>query len=146
MKLSYRGTSYEYNPVNTVNTESPKPLVDLKYRGASYRRNQAAGVQRLSALFKYRGVAYNQHSSVEPPSETTSTTPVPQVALSVEEKARLLNLNHNREIRNRHRVMLARLAAEVGVSGSVAEQWDDSSSAWDSSTWAGYDRSHVALS
>lgn len=144
MKLSYRGVSYDYNPVNPVKAENSKPPVDLKYRGASYRWGQVASAERLGAIFRYRGLSYGYQPTSQP-SETTSATPTPQVALSVEDRTRWLNLNHNREVRNRHHAMLARLAAEVGISGNLSDYWNNDNE-WATSPEMGYGRSNAALS
>ena len=57
MKLSYRGISYEYNPLKVTTTQSG---VAGKYRGLDWRfRNlDKSPVLQPSANLKYRGVAY----------------------------------------------------------------------------------------
>lgn len=110
MQLSYRGVKYDYNPAKT---EFVQPAVDIKYRGATYRRGEAAKVARLGAIFIYRGATYNrqpdaQVETVQPAA--IATTPV----TTVEDRARLLNLNNSRALRNRDQVVLARTASEQG--------------------------------
>lgn len=148
MQLSYRGVKYDYSPANPVKAEYHQPGVDLKFRGASYRRGEVAKVERLGAIFKYRGATYSQ-----PVVEVPATAPVAPVApvaapatISVDDKARLLTYSHNQAVRNRHHVMLARTAAEQGFSGNVANYWNQVQGEIDAALWSDYDRSHAALS
>lgn len=111
MKLSYRGISYDYSPANSANAEVAQPGVDLKYRGATHRRGEVAKGDRLNAILKYRGAAYSTQSN---------PVAVAPVTRTVEDRARLLNLSHDRAIRNRQHSMLSRVAAQIGVSANLA--------------------------
>jgi hypothetical protein len=149
MQLSYRGVKYDYNPANSVAAEYTQPAVDLKYRGASYRRGEVAKVERLGAIFKYRGAAYTHQPvaqvAADQPVAAVAPTEVP-VAFTVEDKARLLTLGHNRAIKNRHHVMLARTASEQGFAGNLTNYWNHVQGEIDAALWADYDRSHASLS
>jgi len=147
MQLSYRGVKYDYNPANPVKAEYAQPAVDLKYRGATYRRGEVSKVERLSAIFKYRGATYSHRpvAQVEAPQPVVTPAPVASVA-TFEDKARLLTLSHNRAVRNRHYVMLARAAGEQGFVGNLASHWNQIQGEIDTALSADYDRSHVALS
>jgi len=152
MKLSYRGVRYEANST-PIASDAPAvytgPAVNLKYRGATYRRSEVAKVDRLGAIFKYRGAAYSTEAAIAP---EPVTTPIAQPAmaatpaLSVEAKARQLMLNHNREIKNRQHSVLARTAAEVGFSAKLSNYWNQIQGEVDASLMSEYDRSGAALS
>ncbi|MDX2239066.1 MAG: DUF4278 domain-containing protein [Leptolyngbyaceae cyanobacterium bins.302] len=146
MQLSYRGVKYDYHPANPVKAEYAQPNVDVKYRGATYRRSEVAKVERLGAIFKYRGTAYSQQpvTQVEAVQPVTAVANPPAVA-TFEDRARLLNLNHNRAVRNRHQVMVARTADEQGFS-KLASYWNQIQGELDTALWADYDRSHAGLS
>ncbi len=117
MKLTYRGVGYESNhPENTVSI----PVVDLKYRGATYRSAQAAHTQALNSILKNRGAAYNSQPAVETTSVPTSGT----VESSVQNKARFLTLNHHRTVKTRQQTILNRSAAELGLGASVRNYWN----------------------
>ena len=59
MKLKYRGVAYEYNPTNVVTVESK---VGGKYRGVHWRQriSQIVQVPKPSVDLKYRGVTYRK--------------------------------------------------------------------------------------
>ncbi|MDX2230045.1 MAG: DUF4278 domain-containing protein [Leptolyngbyaceae cyanobacterium bins.349] len=147
MQLSYRGVKYDYVPANPVKAEYVQPAVDMKYRGATYRRGEVAKVERLGAIFKYRGAAYGQQpvAQVETPQPVATTAAVAPIT-TIEDKARLLNLSHNRAVRNRHHVMLARTASEQGFVNNMANYWNQVQGEIDAALSADYDRSHAALS
>ncbi|EKQ70684.1 hypothetical protein OsccyDRAFT_0986 [Leptolyngbyaceae cyanobacterium JSC-12] len=150
MQLSYRGVKYDYNPANPVSAEYPQAGVDLKFRGASYRRGEVAKVERLGAIFKYRGASYSHQPIADVEATVPAVAPVVEAAapaaISVEDKARLLTYGHSQAVRNRHHVMLSRTAKELGFSGNLANYWNQVQGEIDSALWADYDRSHVALS
>lgn len=149
MQLSYRGVKYDYNPANPVKAEYAQPAVDLKYRGATYRRGEVSKVERLGAIFKYRGAAYSHQpvAQVEAAQPVALTAPVvAPVATTVEDRARLLTIGHSRAVRHRHYAMLARTASEQGFVGNLASYWNQVQGDIDSALGADYDRSHAALS
>ncbi len=145
MQLSYRGVKYDYNPASSVKTEYAQPAVDLKYRGASYRRQQVAKVERLGVIFKYRGATYTHRPTVEAKPVPATVAAQPAEA-AVVEKARLLNLSHSQAVRNRHHVVLARFASTEGFMSNLANYWNQVQGEIDPNLWADYDRSHVSLS
>lgn len=150
MKLSYRGISYEVNPA-TATAKPAAPASDLKYRGASYRRGEAARAESQNAILTYRGMTYAHQPSDEqvaavapkavdlkyrgtsyrlgevakaesrnailtyrgmsyshqPVAETRVDAPVAP-ALSVQDKARVLTMNHDRALRNRQQTVFNR--------------------------------------
>lgn len=151
MKLSYRGVSYDYNPSNTIKAEYPSVAANLKYRGASYRRGEVAKVERLGAIFKYRGVEYTQTPIAQPEPVATPVAAVVPAApepavMTLEDRARMLTMNHNRFVRNRQHAVLARTAAEVGFSAKLADYWNQVQGEIDTALWSEYDRSNAALS
>lgn len=148
MKLSYRGTSYEYNPAQDLTVESAAPTSDLKYRGASYRRGQAARAESLSALVKYRGAAYGAPRSVvqSAPSQVVAAPVAAAPGASIQEQARLLTTNHYRHIKNRQQTMLSRSAAEVGLVGNLAKYWNHIQGQIHPTFRLNYDRSSATLS
>jgi hypothetical protein len=148
MQLSYRGVKYDYNPANPLKVDYAQPAADLKYRGATYRRGEVAKVERLGTIFKYRGAAYSHQpvAQVKAPETAPVVAPVAPVATTVENRARLLTLGHNRAVRNRHYVMLARTASEQGFAGNLTNYWNQVQGEIDTALGADYDRSHAALS
>ena len=151
MKLSYRGVRYETNST-PIAPDAPVvytgPAVNLKYRGATYRRGEVAKVSRLGAIFKYRGAAYSTVAIAPEPVAEPVAKPVvaTAAATTVEAKARQLMLNHNREIKNRQHSVLARTAAEVGFSAQLSNYWNQIQGEVDATLLSEYDRSGAALS
>ena len=145
MKLTYRGISYETNPaVAAPAAVKHAPVADLHYRGATYRRSQAAQNQALDALVMqraavnpstpvvdliYRGVTYRRQQAAPMVAMDAIVTTrnaadaaiAPGATASVQERARLLTLNRQRAANNRQRSMLNRSAAEVGAD--IAGYW-----------------------
>lgn len=171
MKLSYRGVSYEVNPEVTSTPSQPTiPATDLLYRGARYRRHQVAPSDALEAIVKsrevmpttlvYRGATYRRNqvastdaleaivklreANTQPAAPETAVASEPTV--SVQEKARLLTMNHHRTIKNRQQVMLSRSAAEVGLTANVSNYWNHIQGKIHPSFRTTYDRSLSALS
>ena len=140
MKLTYRGVNYE-----SQNAPASFPVVDLKYRGATYRRAGIAQTQALNAILKYRGVAYNPNPQVEA-EVVAEATPVATPAFSIDEQARQLGVNHHRSVKNRQQSMLSRSATEVGLAAGVSNYWNRIQGKIHPSFWATYDRSHATLS
>ncbi|UBF26748.1 DUF4278 domain-containing protein [Kovacikia minuta CCNUW1] len=148
MKLSYRGVSYESNPSTDLTFSAP--VVDLNYRGATYRLNQTAKTEALNAILKYRGVAYHPQPAVQ--NAPASAQPVPEAVAqnpvqdTIQEKARHLMMNHHRTVKNRQQVLLSRSAAEVGLTANLSSYWNHIQGKIHPSFWATYDRSHTSLS
>ncbi|MGK7946747.1 MAG: DUF4278 domain-containing protein [Microcystaceae cyanobacterium] len=107
MKLTYRGVSYQYTPP----VETSETKVVGKYRGLDWRfRNlQKPPVLQPRANLTYRGVTYNSIVAVEQP--IPETAPV----TSTQDKARLLMLKQSKTMIKRQKVLLNRLAAEIGL-------------------------------
>lgn len=147
MKLSYRGVQYESN-----NQPAAVPAVDVRYRGATYRLQQVARSESLNAILKYRGAMYGSQPSapVAPAIPIEATTPapvfVPAPAVSVDQQARFLTMNHHRAVKNRQQSMLSRSASEVGLKANLASYWNHIQGKVHPSFWMTYDRSHTALS
>jgi hypothetical protein len=150
MKLSYRGTSYNYNPPEVeygdltqsgkyrgldVRFRNPKkplvlqPTLDLLYRGAAYQANET-------------DVQVNETAVAKVAEATVVTAP-----LSVQDRARLSMMNRHRQVKRRQQTMLSRLDAQVGLSSSEASQfWNHVQGKVHPSFGDTYDRSSVALS
>lgn len=152
MKLTYRGISYDYNPVNVETSESETVG---KYRGLDvrFRNPKKALVLNTNLDLKYRGVAYQPTQTVFEPAPQTETVPVPAAepakvpALSVAERARALMMKHDRSIKRRQQAMLTRLDAEVGVDVSEASRyWGRVQGKVHPSFRTTYDRGSVAFS
>lgn len=138
MKLTYRGISYETNSAPA--TVIPVPSTDMKYRGASYRRNQAVKTEALNAVMTYRGAQYN--TQPVPVKPVVAATPEPSIA----EKARLLTANHYRTAKKRQQSLLNRAATAVGFTGDVRNYWNHIQGDLHPRFRLDYDRSHSALS
>lgn len=154
MKLTYRGTSYNYNP----------PTVELgdttsvgQYRGLDirFRNPKKVPVMQTTLDLKYRNAHY---ASVQPatvgaiaPQVEAAPAPVAQsvaaVVLDVQDRARTLMLNHSRAIKQRQQAMLTRLDAEVGIPVTeAARYWNHVQGKVHPSFRATYDRSASAMS
>lgn len=157
MKLTYRGISYDYNPVDVEVSASESVG---KYRGLDvrFRNPKKALVLNTNLDLKYRGVAYQPTQTVVEPAVQTApqAAPVPAfaaadiapaVATSVQDKARALMMKHDRHIKRRQQAMLTRLDAEVGMDTSEASRyWNRVQGKVHPSFRATYDRSSVAFS
>ena len=99
MKLSYRGTTYNYTPADVDVTEGE---LAGKYRGLDWKfcNQKKAPVQQTTVELKYRGVAL---TTGEPQSANTSTP----------EQARRLMMDRQIKGEKRQRSMLSRLTAEL---------------------------------
>jgi hypothetical protein len=137
MKLTYRGISYETN-----NDQTSVPVVNLRDRNARNRLNQEARAENLNAILIYRGNAYN----VQPTASTVANTSTPSTNSSVEERARLLTLNHHRSVKNRQQSLLRRSASEAGLGANIANFWNHIQGGVHPSFGINYDRSHATLS
>ncbi len=107
MKLTYRGTEYEYNPPEVATATGE---VAGKYRGQDWRfcNRKKPPVLQPSYNLTYRGVKYCNN-----PVQTVNGT---EAQLTIAEKSRILMLNHERSEIKREQSMLNRLASEVGLN------------------------------
>jgi hypothetical protein len=153
MKITYRGVSYEYNP----------PAVEYgdlsqsgKYRGLDIRFRNPKKVPVLQPTLDllYRGVAYTANP-VEETEAIESTEPVASAtpatasgpASSIQDRARVLMMNHHRKVKQRQQAMLSRLDDRVGLSNNEATRyWNHIQGKVHPSFADSYDRSHAALS
>ncbi|MEB3828841.1 DUF4278 domain-containing protein [Phormidium sp. CCY1219] len=106
MKLSYRGTTYEYTPPTVEVTE-----VELggKYRGLDWKfcNTQKQPVHQTTVELKYRGA---------PVANGTAEA----ATVSAPEKARNLMMNRQVKTQKRQRSMLSRLVGELQTVPVVA--------------------------
>lgn len=116
MKLTYRGLSYESNPITL---ETSQGEVGGTYRGLDWRfRNlKKPPVLQPRVNLSYRGVKYNQLGTVDTKTVTCETTPT----ISTESKARALMINKTNRIKKRQQTLLSRIAAEIGLSGNTGD-------------------------
>lgn len=107
MKLSYRGTTYDYTPAE-VDTISEGELAG-KYRGLDWKfcNQKKAPVQQTNVELKYRGVA------LTPAEAQSAKTWAP-------EQARRLMMDRQAKGEKRQRSMLSRLTAELKSIHAVA--------------------------
>ncbi len=105
MKLTYRGVSYEYEPI-AVATETGQ--VGGKYRGRDWRFRNLKKPPILMPVgnLTYRGVRYNRVSD----GIAIVTTP------PANDKARLLMAKQNQAYKQRQQSLLSRTAAEVAFA------------------------------
>jgi hypothetical protein len=116
MKLTYRGTEYDYQP--TV-VDVQRGEIIGSYRGQAVESHHLINppVLQPKVNLKYRGVNYNTQEN----STVTETKPEVGSNLSFDLKARSLMINHTKVIKKRQRAMLTRLAAEIGLNAK--EYW-----------------------
>jgi Domain of unknown function (DUF4278) len=168
MKLSYRGVNYDFNPSSLQARGAKHRLAEvskaralgaiLTYRGVAYAiepPNQAAPVNAgvpAGTVLTYRGQSYTVQPAVQnAPVAATIAQPdaavsVKAPALSVQDQARALTMNHHRAMKKRQQVMLVRSAAEVGMASTATSHWERIQETFNPAFQATYDRSHVALS
>ena len=148
MKINYRGVSYEYNPPQV---EYGDLTQSGKYRGVDvrFRNPKKTPVLQPTLDLIYRGVAYTTNAV-----ESTEITEVaPKMAAheapapSVQDRARVLMMNHHRKVKQRQQAMLSRSDARVGVSTDEASRfWNHIQGKVHPSFGESYDRSSAALS
>lgn len=144
MKLTYRGVSYEYNPPKVEYGDRTQVG---KYRGVDirFRNVTKVPVQQPTLDIIYRGAAYTTSSAENPTEVQTETQAAPSP--TVKEQARLLMMNHHKNVKRRQQTMLSRLDARVGVPTTEASRfWNHIRGEAHPSFNADYDRSHAAMS
>lgn len=167
MKLSYRGVDYDFNPSSLQARGAKHRLSEvskaralgaiLTYRGAVYTVDPSAQDESASpsapegAVLTYRGFSYTVQPAAQPvPASVVAAEPVVNEAkapaLSIQEQARTLTMNHHRAMKKRQQVMLVRSAAEVGIPATAATHWERIQETFNPVFQATYDRSHAALS
>ncbi|MBL1173526.1 DUF4278 domain-containing protein [Pantanalinema sp. GBBB05] len=109
--LTYRGMSYSHQSSDSLATSVAPQAVDLKYRGTNYRLCEAAKAESQNAILTYRGMSYSH----QPVVEAVADTPVAP-AISVQDKARVLTMNHYRVLRNRQQTVFNRSWNAVAFS------------------------------
>jgi len=146
MQLTYRGVTYDYNPV------------EVEYRGLSwqFRNPKKAPILKATLDLKYRGSAYHLGSSpmVEPQPHDVSARVEPQTApiaaapsnLSLADKARLLMMHHGHAIKVRQQAMLERSAEKVGLTMGTSDYWNRIQGKVHPTFRLTYDRSGATLS
>lgn len=141
MKLTYRGVSYDYNPPQVEYGDMAQAG---KYRGLDIRFRNPKKVPVLQPTLDlvYRGVAYTTDSGA-----TAETAPETAKTPSVQERARVLMMDHHRKVKQRQQVMLSRLDSRVGLPTDEATRyWNHIQGKVHPSFGENYDRSHAALS
>ena len=141
MKMSYRGVSYDYEPLVVETTVGE---AGGKYRGRDWRfRNlKKPPVLQPTVNLTYRGVKYNQSGTI-----TAGTVELEKTqTVSTEQKARSLMVNHTRAIKNRQQAMLSRSATEIGSPAKVSQYWSRIQGKIHPSFRATYDRYGAAMS
>jgi hypothetical protein len=157
MKLTYRGISYDYSPVDVKLTDAV--TTTGRYRGAAYRfrQQQTTLAQQPSLDLKYRGVAYATEpapvdavdAAVVPVAELAAATVTvqPVAAINTEEKMRSLAMSHHRLVKQREQSVLSRFALQVGLNSELAASyWNPIQGKIGHDAMSNYDRNHVAFS
>jgi len=154
MKINYRGVSYEYNPPQV---EYGDLTQSGKYRGVDvrFRNPKKTPVLQPTLDLIYRGVAYTANE-VEVPAEVASVATVADrteapatetSALSVQNRARVLMMNHHRKVKQRQQAMLSRSDARVGLPTAEASRfWNHIQGKVHPSFGESYDRSAASFS
>ncbi len=148
MKLTYRGTSYEYTPPE-VSFESSEIVGTGKYRGLDWRfRNpKKAMVMPATLELRYRGVAYRPGEVAQAPAAEPAAVPAAAPALAATvDRSRALMMKQQRQIKNRQQALLSRSANEVGLSENISNYWNRIQGKVHPTFRAMYGRSAAALS
>lgn len=148
MELSYRGVNFDYAPGSTAVSLGK---VGGKYRGCDWRFRHLTQAPVLSTNLDliYRGVAYQTQPAPAPAPVHAGVSDAvihPEPALSVDQRARLMMMNHHRWIKNRQQSMLGRGSEEIGFKPANGSYWTPIQGKVQPSFWASYDRSRAALS
>ncbi len=95
MKISYRGVSYDYDPLVVETTVG---AASGKYRGRDcrFRNLKKPPVLQQTVNLTYRGVKYSKPGTITAMTVEPEKTPT----VSTEQKARSLMVNHTRTIKN----------------------------------------------
>lgn len=146
MKINYRGVSYEYNPpkVEYGNLTQSGKSHSGKYRGVDvrFRNPQKSPVLQPTLDLVYRGVAYTNNA---PEAEAAEVSQTP--ALTIQDRARALMMNHHRKVKQRQQAMLSRADARVGLPIAEASRfWNHIQGKVYPSFSDSYDRSSATLS
>lgn len=160
--LSYRGVSYDTNLPVQISTNAPleavvltetgaAPVTQLNYRGIQYEANSPVvnlcNSNPADATLKYRGISYTTNLPVDAATEAPIEAVSVPVAAVFTDRARVLMMNHHRQVKQRQQVMLTRLANSIGLDTNQSNQyWNHIQGKVHPSFWATYDRSHVASS
>lgn len=159
MKLTYRGTNYNYNPAVTDLADRTTQLRQhqslerkalgtvLRYRGASYQVQPTTAIAKPATLpanvkLVYRGVAYDNQPATQPAAVSQAKQSTP----SIDAQARALTANHHRQIKQREQAMLSRLATWAGLSTDQPLFWNHIGGGSHPSFRATYDRQGATLS
>jgi Domain of unknown function (DUF4278) len=146
MKLTYRGTTYDYTPPEVVYGER---LGEGLYRGVpvGFYAASVPGLAMPVHDLVYRGVSYRtgadqvEATTVEPSLNAAAPT------LSIADRMRYLAMGHLSHIRGREQSMLARLDETVGLTAADAAHYANriqGKVSYDASQ--NYDRSHASMS
>jgi len=130
MKLQYRGTAYENNSPVVGLSNSNLADAALKYRGNVYLTNQPVAATTVETI-------------AAPLAETVSAP----AAASFNNRARLLMMNHHRQVKRRQQAMLTRVATSIGLDANeTAGYWGHIQGKVQPGFWNTYDRSGSASS
>jgi hypothetical protein len=148
MKITYRGVSYEYNPPQV---EYGDLTQSGKYRGVDvrFRNLKKPPVLQPTLDLLYRGTAYtaNPPEPVVEPTAAVAPATVDAPASSIQDRARILMMNHHRKVKQRQQSMLSRLDVRVGLSSADATRyWNHIQGKVHPSFGESYDRSPATLS
>jgi hypothetical protein len=135
MKLTYRGVTYNYDPQPLNLNNSHPTTTELKFRGNEYQTNQPVATDAVAT-----GAVATVPAAAAPIAQ-------PAAAVSIEERARELMMNHHKLVKRRQQAMLTRLAANVGLdAGTTSQYWGHIQGKVQPGFWDSYDRSHASIS
>jgi hypothetical protein len=146
MKINYRGLSYEYTPPEV---EYGDLTQSGKYRGVDirFRNSKKVPVQQPTLDLIYRGAAYTTNTAGAVEAPQVEAAKAEASAPSIQERARVLMMNHHRQVKQRQQAMLSRSDARVGLPTVEASRfWNHIQGKIHPSFGDSYDRSGAALS
>ncbi|BAZ38191.1 hypothetical protein NIES4101_41270 [Calothrix sp. NIES-4101] len=118
MKLTYRGTDYEYNPLDG---DTVLGKDGGKYRGAIWRFHYVKheNIPQFAADLKYRGVAYHVGETLQTDKavEVASTQATPDTTIRLH-RTHLTNLRRNLE----HRLAIAKANGDESLVSLLQEE------------------------
>ncbi|MDG2991694.1 DUF4278 domain-containing protein [Candidatus Synechococcus calcipolaris G9] len=151
MKLTYRGTHYDYIPP-ALTTQATD--VVAKYRGWEYRCTKVVNPPAQPEKdLTYRGVEYHTGEATAPvrpvaavSSVTESPVDMPATQPNVTAMSRSLMMAHHQMIKNREQSLLTRLVNEMGVPVDASHYWNQIQGKINPGFRISYDRSHATMS
>lgn len=118
MNLTYRGIEYNYKP-SVIDVRMGEVIGTYRGQAVNFHHLINPPVLQPKVNLTYRGVNYSNQDNVPVTVTELKSEVLPNLCFDT--KARGLMVNRTKDIKKRQRVMLTRLASEIGLNAS--EYW-----------------------